>query len=43
MAQRLGLDYLYLGYWIADCAKMKYKTNYKPLQLYRENSWQLAD
>ena len=43
MARRLGLDYLYLGYWIADCAKMKYKANYRPLELYRENNWQLAD
>ncbi len=43
MAQRLGLDYLYLGFWIADCAKMKYKANYRPLELYRENNWQLAD
>jgi len=43
MAQRLGLEHLYLGYWIADCAKMKYKTNYRPLELYRENIWQLAD
>jgi arginyl-tRNA--protein-N-Asp/Glu arginylyltransferase len=43
LAQRLGLDYLYLGFWIADCAKMKYKANYRPLELYRENNWQLAD
>ena len=43
MAQQLKLDYLYLGYWIADCAKMKYKTNYRPLELYRGNHWQLAD
>jgi arginine-tRNA-protein transferase len=43
MAQRLGLDYLYLGYWIADCAKMKYKTNYRPLELYRENNWRMAE
>ncbi len=43
MARQLELDYLYLGYWIADCAKMKYKTNYRPLELYRGNNWQLAD
>ena len=43
MAQQLELDYLYLGYWIADCAKMKYKTNYRPLEFYRGNNWQLAD
>jgi arginine-tRNA-protein transferase len=42
LAQQLELEYLYLGYWIADCQKMNYKTHYRPLQLLRENIWQLA-
>ena len=43
MARELGLEHLYLGYWVADCGKMEYKTNYRPLEFYRENNWQLAD
>ena len=43
MAQRLGLEHLYLGYWISGCDKMKYKTNYRPLELYQQNSWRIAE
>lgn len=43
MARELGLEHLYLGYWVADCGKMEYKTKYRPLEFYLENSWQLAD
>lgn len=38
-AQELGLDWLYLGYWIADCRKMNYKTQYQPLQGYINQQW----
>ncbi len=38
-AQRLGLEYLYLGYWIKQCQKMNYKMDYKPIELYVNNSW----
>ena len=38
-ARSMGLDYLYLGYWIRDCAKMSYKTDYRPLELYLNNRW----
>jgi arginine-tRNA-protein transferase len=38
-AQRLGLRCLYLGYWIADCRKMRYKSDYRPLECYWENQW----
>ena len=31
-AKSHGLDWLYLGYWIEQCQKMSYKTNYQPLQ-----------
>lgn len=33
------LDYVYLGYWIRDSAKMAYKTKYRPCELYIENRW----
>lgn len=38
-ARVLGLDYLYLGYWIKDCRKMSYKTDYRPLELYINRQW----
>lgn len=37
--REMGLDYLYLGYWIRDCRKMSYKTNYRPLELYIKSRW----
>ena len=41
-AKELGLDYLYLGYWIRDCKKMAYKSDYQPLELYVSNRWSPA-
>jgi len=38
-AKRLGLNWLYLGYWIRDCKKMSYKTDFQPLEYYRNNVW----
>ena len=39
-AREMGLDYLYLGYWIRDCDKMSYKAAYQPLELYIDSQWQ---
>lgn len=39
-AKLLGLDYIYLGYWIEDHPKMHYKVNFRPLQIYRDEQWQ---
>jgi arginine-tRNA-protein transferase len=39
LARQLGLPYLYLGYWIRDCAKMAYKADYRPMQVYSEGRW----
>ncbi len=33
------LPYLYLGYWIKDCDKMSYKTQYRPTELFVNNKW----
>jgi len=38
--KRLNLDWLYLGYWIKDCKKMNYKTEYQPLEYYYREKWQ---
>lgn len=38
-ARRLGLSWLYLGYWIADCAKMSYKDQFRPLEQFRDGRW----
>ncbi len=38
-AKQLTLDYVYLGYWIKDCQKMDYKSNFKPLYVYVDNQW----
>ena len=41
--RELGLAYLYLGYWIAESAKMAYKTDYRPHELLRDGRWAVAD
>ncbi|MDO3388768.1 arginyltransferase [Gilvimarinus sp. SDUM040013] len=38
-AQELALPYIYLGYWIRDCQKMSYKTQYRPLELLVNKRW----
>jgi arginine-tRNA-protein transferase len=38
-AREVGLEYLYLGYWIRGCQKMDYKSEYRPLELYLNNRW----
>lgn len=42
-ARRLGLNWLYLGYWIKQCPKMSYKSDYRPLEIYRNGRWILLD
>ena len=39
--RQMGLDWLYLGYWIDNCRKMSYKTNFKPIFGYVNKEWQL--
>jgi len=39
-AQARDLEYLYLGYWIKDCNKMRYKNRYKPLEGFIDDHWQ---
>lgn len=39
-AQRMGLPWVYLGYWIQECSKMSYKNRFRPLEIYRNGFWQ---
>ncbi|HEY7771912.1 MAG TPA: arginyltransferase [Marinagarivorans sp.] len=41
-AKKLSLPYLYLGYWIKNCEKMNYKSQYQPLQLLINQQWMSA-
>ncbi len=38
-AKELGLDYVYLGFWIKACNKMAYKSSFRPAQIYHNGRW----
>lgn len=38
--RRLGLPYLYLGYWIEHSRKMSYKSQFEPLEALQNGHWQ---
>ncbi len=42
-ARRLGLPYVYLGYWIEGSAKMDYKARYRPQQRLAPSGWLRVD
>ncbi|GLQ34479.1 putative arginyl-tRNA--protein transferase [Amylibacter marinus] len=39
IAKESGLEYVYLGYWVAGSAKMDYKAEFSALELYYNNQW----
>jgi arginine-tRNA-protein transferase len=39
LCREVGLPYLYLGYWIRDSEKMRYKTDYRPVELFANDRW----
>lgn len=41
-ARRIGLPYLYLGYWIEGSRKMSYKTRFKPQERLGPDRWERA-
>jgi arginine-tRNA-protein transferase len=38
-AKKLGMPYVYLGYWIKESPKMAYKINFQPLEALRQGEW----
>jgi arginine-tRNA-protein transferase len=42
-ARKLGLQYVYLGYWIAQSPKMSYKERFRPFQTLRSGQWSAGD
>jgi arginine-tRNA-protein transferase len=40
---RRGQGYVYLGYWVGECAKMSYKTRFHPLEALGPEGWEIID
>lgn len=38
-AKTLHKEFLYLGFWIKQCRKMSYKSDYRPLQIFKDKEW----
>jgi arginine-tRNA-protein transferase len=43
LTRRLGLPYLYLGYWIAGSRKMSYKSRFQPQEHLGQDGWVRAE
>ncbi|MGV8995883.1 MAG: arginyltransferase [Parvibaculaceae bacterium] len=41
-ARALGLPFVYLGYWVADCRKMAYKMRFHPLEALGLDGWKIV-
>lgn len=42
-ARRLGLKWVYLGFWIEQCQKMRYKENYRPIEALLDDEWRVFE
>jgi arginine-tRNA-protein transferase len=42
-AARIGLPYVYLGYWVEGSARMQYKVRYRPLERLGREGWERFD
>lgn len=41
LARKMQLPYLYLGYWVKQCDKMRYKSQFRPLEVLLNQRWLL--
>ncbi|MEZ5686786.1 MAG: arginyltransferase [Paracoccaceae bacterium] len=39
IARRMGLPYVYLGYWVPGSRKMGYKANFAALEIFKNGTW----
>lgn len=39
LMRRIGLDHVYLGFWVEGSRKMAYKSRFRPLEIYRDGRW----
>lgn len=37
----IGIDHVYLGFWVAGCDKMSYKSKFQPLEAYTPEGWKV--
>lgn len=42
-AKEMGLEFVYLGYWIEECQKMSYKKQFQPIQGFIDKEWRLIE
>lgn len=42
-ARKLGLEWVYLGYWVPGCRKMAYKANFRPHEVFAGGRWVCSD
>ena len=42
LALEIGLNFVYLGYWVKGSSKMDYKKRFSPLQVFTDDKWVCA-
>ncbi len=43
LSKQLKLPWLYLGYWVKDCVKMRYKSHYRPFEAFIDREWRFIE